>query len=153
MITHAAESRAAEPKPAWLVAWHAKHDARTECKRKGNRTGPREPRPPKGKSLLRRAFPWTPQIPLTELGHDIDPMPWADDGSARREPVYNHSFLTPRLVRRVGWVNCLSPYGNDIDPVATARPHRFFSSDVAKVRVCRECKRRVNDEHFRFNPA
>lgn len=58
-----------------------------------------------------------------------EPKWWLDDGGACRVPIYDHTFSPPRLVRRVGWVNCLGP-----------NKDRFFSPDVAKVRVCAECK-------------
>jgi hypothetical protein len=67
-------------------------------------------------------------------GFDKDPMPWRDDGGALRVSIYDHNVDPPRLIRRVGWVNCLSPQ-------SARRPHRFLSPDVVKVRTCDQCKR------------
>jgi hypothetical protein len=79
--------------------------------------------------------PWAslyvPRKPgLTEEGHDPEPPPWDDDSGAQRVRIYDHNFSPPRLVRKVGWVNCLG-YGER---------HRFLSPDVAKVRLCAKCK-------------
>lgn len=64
---------------------------------------------------------------------DQDPVPWPDDGGAMRVPIYDRNSNPPRLVRKVGWVNCLGRY-------AVNRPHRLFSPDVVRVRVCVACK-------------
>jgi hypothetical protein len=84
---------------------------------------------------------------VTEAGYDRDPRPWDDDGGATRVPIYDHAFGQRRLVRRVGWVRCLSQFHSD--PASRVEPHRFLSPDVAKVRVCPDCKDRVRHEHYR----
>jgi hypothetical protein len=65
------------------------------------------------------------------LGFDPDPIQWADDGGMKRVPIYDR--CQARLVRKVGWVNCLGQFSTD-------KPHRFFSTDVVKVRICDPCK-------------
>ncbi len=62
--------------------------------------------------------------------HDPDPPAWPDDCGAKRIPIFDHNFQPPRLVRVVGWVNCLSH-----------RKHRWLSPDVRRVRTCDDCKR------------
>ncbi len=63
-------------------------------------------------------------------GLDKDPAPWPDDGGAKRVELYDRLATPPRLVRVVGWVNCLSH-----------RKHRWLSPDVRRVRTCDDCKR------------
>lgn len=65
-------------------------------------------------------------------GFTRDPAMWPDDGGKLRVPIYDHNFGQKRLVRRVGWTNCLGR-----DPV-----HRIFSADVARERICTSCKTR-----------
>lgn len=74
--------------------------------------------------LAERLGPVAPPLPK-------EPEPWPDDGGVRREPYVDR--LDKRVIRRVGWTNCLSRF-------AIEGPHRFFSPDVAKVRVCPRCK-------------
>lgn len=53
------------------------------------------------------------------------PHKWPDDGGKKREPVYDHNFDPPRLVRICGWRHCM------------ANPkHVFWSPDVSRVRIC-----------------
>lgn len=54
---------------------------------------------------------------------------WCDDGGARRETVTNE---VSGRVSKMGWVTCLSR--------SDAGPHRFFSSDVSRYRICDKCK-------------
>ena len=92
----------------------------------------------KGELIPRREKP--PTAPSTLDGFTPEPGYWPDDGGKRRVPIYDHMHLAgepPRLVRRVGWVSCLSPYSRHF-------PHRFFSPDVVKVRMCSGCKNRVD---------
>jgi hypothetical protein len=67
---------------------------------------------------------------LFDDGFTPDPPYWADDGGAKRVPIYDHNFGQSRLVRRVGWVNCLG----------SLPTHRIFSYDVARERICTSCK-------------
>lgn len=58
----------------------------------------------------------------------IEPERWPFAGDlTRREPVLDPNVDPPRVVRRVGYVRCMS----------CGRPH--FSEDVASVRICFEC--------------
>jgi hypothetical protein len=67
-------------------------------------------------------------------GFDPEPGTWADDGGAKRVAVYDRNVHPPRLIRKVGWVKCLGRF-------SVQSPHRIFSPDVAKVRMCDRCKR------------
>lgn len=58
----------------------------------------------------------------------VEPKPWPDDGGARREAVLDHNHTPARVVRRVGWLSCMSC------------KRRHFSPDVVKVRLCGICK-------------
>jgi len=63
--------------------------------------------------------------------------PWNDDGGARVEIVVDPNWLIdgkPRVVRRVGWRQCMT------------RKHRFFSHDIARVRMCDSCKSLKTDQ-------
>jgi hypothetical protein len=64
------------------------------------------------------------------FGFDKDPLPWPDDGGLKRVPIHDHIGPEPRLVRRVGWVNCLG----------RIRRHRFLSPDVVNCRICERCR-------------
>lgn len=63
-------------------------------------------------------------------GFTPDPKRWPDDGGAKRVAIYDHNFGQKRLVRRVGWTNCLGDL-----PL-----HRIFSYDVVRERICTSCK-------------
>jgi hypothetical protein len=63
-------------------------------------------------------------------GFTPDPILWPDDSGAKRVAIYDHNFNPPRLVRRVGWTNCLG----------RGPRHRIFSADVARERMCSTCK-------------
>lgn len=59
----------------------------------------------------------------------ILPVPWDNDGGARREPVLDPDFHTPpRVVRVVGWRRCITC------------KRAFWSEDVMKLRMCGGCK-------------
>lgn len=86
------------------------------------------------------AFPgyeWLGETPGRRQVHDpttvrmgkelIEPTRWEFDGGARRAPVMDPNFDPPRLVRRAGWLRCMT----------CERPH--FSPDVARARMCVEC--------------
>lgn len=75
-------------------------------------------------------------------GFTPDPERWSDDGGAKRVAIYDHNYNPPRLVRRVGWTNCLG----DAD-----KPHRILSYDVAKERICTSCKTRQSGTQL-FQP-
>ncbi len=74
-----------------------------------------------GRRPVRRPEDCTLAKPLAE------PERWPYDGGARRAPVMDPNFDPPRLVRRVGWLRCMT----------CGRPH--FSEDVARVRLCCAC--------------
>jgi len=54
----------------------------------------------------------------------IEPKRWSYDGGARREAVLDTDCNPPRVVRKVGWRNCLR----------CRKP--FFSEDVVRLRLC-----------------
>jgi hypothetical protein len=86
----------------------------------------------------KRKRPYVKRDPYQNLsikaGFDPEPVSWPDDGGAKRLPLYDRNVSPPRLMRKVGWVNCLGRY-------ASLTPHRIFSPDVIKVRMCDRCKR------------
>jgi hypothetical protein len=67
------------------------------------------------------------------IGYAIpEPKQWPDDGGARVEVVTDPNWIIkgrPRVVRRVGWRQCM-----------TNKRHRFFSEDIARIRCCESCK-------------
>lgn len=90
-------------------------------------------RPPKRKrQLYVKRAPY--QDISLKVGFDPEPEEWPDDGGAKRLPVYDRNVNPPRLVRKVGWVDCLGRF-------ASQTPHRFLSPDAVKVRLCDRCKR------------
>jgi hypothetical protein len=58
----------------------------------------------------------------------IEPERWAYDGGLRREPVLDIDHIPARIVRRVGWRNCMTCTGP------------FFSEDIVCQRLCINCK-------------
>ena len=59
----------------------------------------------------------------------VEPAPWPlVEGDTRREPVIDHNFHPPRVVRYVGYRRCM------------ACPKWFWSEDVIRVRLCECCK-------------
>lgn len=66
----------------------------------------------------------TVAAPATNLQGFTEPQPWSFDGCVRREPVLDHDFIPPRIVRRVGWQRC----------IRCRRP--FWSEDVIRLRLC-----------------
>lgn len=70
------------------------------------------------------------RLPESIQGFTPDPQLWPDDGGKLRVPIYDYNFGQWRLVRRVGWTNCLGREPR----------HRIFSSDVARERICTACK-------------
>lgn len=84
-----------------------------------------------------------PRRPTNLEGFTPDPDKWPDDGGAQRVPIYDHIFGQARLVRRVGWTQCLSPQSRE-------RAHRFFSPDVQRVRMCPVCKQALDNAHWGF---
>lgn len=126
-----------------------------ECHRASKRTGKPRGRPPlseEDRIVMTRPpwlpgdTPWTPspQSPGAESKYRLfniydsftpDPPHWPDDGGKLRVPIYDHNFGQKRLVRRVGWVNCLGVVR-----------HRFLSPDVAKARICTSCRARETSD-------
>jgi hypothetical protein len=73
------------------------------------------------------------QVHQENGGFTPDPVLWPDDGGKLRVPIYDHNYSAlrpPRLVRKVGWTNCLG----------RGPRHRIFSYDVARERMCTACK-------------
>lgn len=64
---------------------------------------------------------------------------WPDNG--RIEIVTDPNWIMPdgkpRIVRRVGWRQCM-----------TNKRHRFFSEDMSRQRICPVCKNVKTDETF-----
>lgn len=58
----------------------------------------------------------------------VEPKQWDYDGGERREPVLDIDHNPARVVRKVGWRNCM----------ACTNP--FFSEDVVALRICYYCK-------------
>lgn len=84
------------------------------------------------------AYRWLGATPGKRAVHDpencqvarplIEPTQWAFDGDlARRASVMDPNEEPPRIVRRVGYVRCMS----------CGRPH--FSPDVVSARMCSTC--------------
>lgn len=70
-----------------------------------------------------RAEEWGLAIPIEE------PKQWYPaDGGKRREPVLDHNDSPPRVVRYVGYRNCLRC------------GVQFFSQDVRGQRMCKLCR-------------
>ncbi len=69
------------------------------------------------------------------IGKVIDePLQWQFvEGDTRREPVLDHNFEPPRVVRYVGYRKCMSC------------PKYFFSLDVVRMRMCECCKSYKSD--------
>ncbi len=103
-----------EQVPAWLVAYHAGQ-------------GHHEPVQPKARPSLVRRARTARNSPIVSQGF-LEPAVWAWDGGVRREPVLDIDHNPPRIVRRVGWHNCLR----------CRRP--FFSDDVVAQRLCASCR-------------
>lgn len=63
------------------------------------------------------------------VGREIpEPHQWPDDGGIRCAEVVDPNFNPPRVVRCVGWRQCM-------------RCHKsFFSHDIQRLRLCGPCK-------------
>ncbi len=69
-------------------------------------------------------------------GRDIvEPVYWPQRDD-RREPVLDPNYDPPRVIRYVGWRPC------------TCCGHKFFSRDVAGVRLCGPCKDGTRRENW-----
>ena len=64
--------------------------------------------------------------------------PWPFDGGTRREPVLDHDYHPPRVVRRVGWQRCMR----------CRQP--FFSEDVLRLRLCSSSGTGCREDEDRF---
>jgi hypothetical protein len=58
----------------------------------------------------------------------IETAPWAFDGGKRRESLLDTDCFPPRVVRKVGWRNCMT----------CGKP--FFSQDVVALHLCQVCR-------------
>lgn len=58
----------------------------------------------------------------------IEPLPWPYDSGTRREAVLDIDHNPPRIVRQVGWRDCM----------CCRKP--FWSDDTRHVRICEPCK-------------
>jgi hypothetical protein len=64
----------------------------------------------------------------------IAPLPWPYDGGTRREAVLDIDRNPPRIVRHVGWPDCM----------CCRKP--FWSDDTRHVRICEPCKAPERDQ-------
>jgi hypothetical protein len=66
------------------------------------------------------------------LGQNIfEPFMWCDDGGKRVEAIVDPNWIidgSPRVIRHMAWRPCM------------CCRRRFFSLDVARVRMCGSCK-------------
>lgn len=100
--------------PAWLVAYR-------------ERQGHHEPAQPKPRPKPVHRARTSRNSPIVSQGFQ-EPAAWPWDGGLRREAVLDLDCNPPRIVRRVGWHNCL-------------RCRRsFFSHDVVRQRLCASCR-------------
>jgi hypothetical protein len=68
----------------------------------------------------------------------VEPTSWRDDGGKRVEVVVDPNWLIdgkPRVIRRIAWRRCIS-----------CKCRRFFSRDLARIRLCDVCKASPNDK-------
>lgn len=142
--------------PDWLAAWQSANRDKVEAgaKRAAELAAQREAREAQRAARAtstpkRAATPKPPTAPAQRaqapkakpagvkaklhapqgFGHDLEePEAWEWDGGKRREPVLDHNFRPPRIVRQVGWRCCMRC------------AKRFFSEDVIKVRLCERCR-------------
>lgn len=99
-----------EPVPAWLANWRTANGVSV----------PDQP------AQVTTPAPVVRTAPTLRVDHQgfVEPRPWSYDGCVRREPVLDHDVTPPRVVRRVGWQQCMS----------CRRP--FWSDDVVRLRLC-----------------
>lgn len=110
----------AEVAPAWLVAWRERGPAPPAQPQQRTRQGGNgEPAPASAVAEAQR-----PRRPTINGQGFVEPERWPYDGGARRETVLDTDCHPPRVVRTVGWTNCLS----------CRSP--FFSEDVLALRLC-----------------
>lgn len=111
-----------EPVPAWLSAWHEARGTQPPTQQV-QRAAPAPPPAPAAAPRRAAPPPFPPQVHHLSRGFSV-PRPWEYDGCVRREPVLDHDYHPPRVVRRVGWrvcMRCRTP---------------FFSEDVIRLRLC-----------------
>jgi hypothetical protein len=115
---------AAEAPPAWLVAYREQQ------------AGPTPTPAPKARRALATPTlkPYTAGPARAESQGFSLPKQWPYDGCVHREPVYDTDHRPPRVVRRVGWRDCLR-----------CRQH-YFSEDIVAQRMCAGC--RANSDRF-----
>jgi len=110
----------AEAVPAWLQAWRERGPA-----------PPAQPRKQHGQrctgSGVRKAAVAEATRPAAPKGNwqgFVEPERWPNDGGVRREAVLDTDHNPPRVVRTVGWRNCM----------CCGTP--FWSEDVMRLRLC-----------------
>lgn len=65
---------------------------------------------------------------IRDEGRDIvEPRKWSPPDD-KRVPVLDRNCNPPRVIRYVGWRECV------------CCDHKFFSTDVQRVRMCDDCK-------------
>lgn len=128
-----------EPVPAWLAAWHEERGTQPVTQR----AAPATPAPPTAPAVVHALTAPASQRPAPPRVHPLskgftEPRPWDFDGCARREPVLDHDYHPPRVVRRVGWQRCMS----------CRRP--FWSDDAVRLRLCTANSGGCRDHDDRF---
>jgi hypothetical protein len=106
--------------PAWLRAWRERGpqplaQPRTSARQGGGR------RAAASAAVAEAARPSRPKG--NSLGF-IEPEQWPYDGGKRRESVLDLEYFPPRVVRKVGWRNCM----------CCGKP--FWSEDTTRLRLC-----------------
>lgn len=112
--------------PPWLQAWHERRDQPQQA------AAPRaQPQSQGGQGFTggkgrkaATAEATRPARPKVNYQGFVEPVRWAYDGGVRREPVLDCDYHPPRVVRKVGWRNCM----------ACGQP--FFSEDLIALRLC-----------------
>ena len=105
--------------PAWLRAWRERGPQPLAQTRPSARHGGSR-RAAASAAVAEAARPSRPKG--NSYGF-IEPEPWPYDGGKRRESVLDLEYFPPRVVRKVGWRNCMccgTPY---------------FSEDVMRLRL------------------
>ena len=116
-----------EAVPAWLAAWR---EGGCQPVRRATPPAQREQGTSQGCSTPKRRASAVAAAQRLKLNYHgfIEPEPWRDDGGVRREAVLDGDHNPPRVVRSVGWKQCI-------------RCRRsFWSEDVQRLHMCAACK-------------
>jgi hypothetical protein len=115
----------AEAVPAWLAAWRERQSQPPPAAQPPAQRDQQGRQGCNGDPVPNAAVaPAQPDRPKANFQGFIEPERWSYDGGVRREPVVDADRCPPRVVRKVGWRNCM----------ACGVP--FFSEDVVALRLC-----------------